>query len=832
MCPFNSFIAILHALHVMDHTYNRHRLSVSSCLRLVVGLVALGLLARAEIVLSGRVLDETNAGAGQARVTMRAADSSSSASAVSDPTGAFSISLPAPGRYLAHVEAEGYFPLDGYAIDVEPDTTEIHLVLSHQREVFESVRVSASPAPIDVDKTSAESKLTGQEILDIPYNSTHDLRLALTLMPGVTQDSAGGLHFDGGRENQTLYSLDGFNFSDPLTGNLDARLSVESMRVIDWVSGRYSPEFGKGSAGVLSIHTDMGDDEWRYSATNFIPGLNTHSGLNLGAWSPRFNLTGPIVKGRAWFSDHVDGTYNDTVVPGLPKGQNQTQSVQISNLLRAQVDLTPSNILFADWLVNYTFAPQTGLSVVTPAPATTDQRSRTWFYSAKDQIYFSKGMLLELGYAEDLTFLRTIPQGSEFYQITPFLNGGNYYLNSMQRARRGQFLANLFLPPFKLGGRHQFKIGTDVDRLDYRQNFHRTGIDIYNLEGNLAQQTVFAGSGQFSRPSLEASWYVMDTWTLRPNLVVEAGVRQDWDELVRDAPFSPRVSASWTPFSSKKTKISAGYAIVRDATQLALFTRPLDQYSLVTTYNPDGTIATGPERNVFEIGSGPLKLPAYQNVTVGLEQQLPGKILLSSSFLHKQGHEGLAYTSTDVPGVYDLTNSRRDLYNSVEIGVHQRFGELYEWMVSYTRSHATSSAALDITVDQPLQVSNDIGPVSWDAPNRYLSWAYLPTKWKNWAVAYSMEAHTGLPYSVVNDKGQIVGAVNSQRLPAFFSLNVFPEWKFRLFGVRWALRGGVNNLTDHRNPTIAQTIPGLPVRLYGSEGRHFMFRVRWLGRVQ
>jgi hypothetical protein len=804
---------------------------VSSCVQLVAGILALGLLARAEIVISGRVLDETNAGVSQARVTLRAADSSS-ISAVSDPTGTFSISLPAAGRYLAHVESDGYFPLDGYAIDIEPDTKEVHLVLSHQREVFESVRVSASPAAIDVDKTSSENKLTGQEILDIPYNSTHDLRRALPLMPGVIQDSSGALHFDGGRENQTLYSLDGFNFSDPLTGNLDARLSVESMRLIDWVSGRYSPEFGKGSAGVLSIHTDMGDDQWRYSATNFIPGLNTHSGLNLGAWSPRFNLSGPLIRGRAWFSDHVDATYDDTVISDLPKGHNQTQSIQASNLLRTQVDLNPSNILFADWLVNYTFAPQTGLSVVTPAPATTDQRSRTWFFSAKDQIYFSRGMLLEVGYAEDRTFLRMIPQGEGFYQITPFLNGGNNYLNSMQKARRGQLLANLFLPSFQFHGRHQFKAGIDLDRLDYRQDFHRSGIDIYNLTGALAQQTVFGGSGRFSRPSLEASWYLMDTWTLRPNLVVEAGVRQDWDELVRDAAFSPRISFSWAPFPSKNTKISAGYAIVRDATQLALFTRPLDQYSLVTIYNPDGTPASSPQRNVFQIGSGPLKLPLYQNWTVGLERQLPGKILLSSSYLHKQGRDGLTYNSTSVPGVYDLTNSRRDLYNSVEIRVHQRFGELYEWMISYTRSHATSSAALDITVDQPLQVSNDIGPVSWDAPNRYLSWAYLPTKWKNWAVAYSVEAHTGLPYSVVNDKGQIIGAVNSQRLPSFFALNVFPEWKFRLLGVRWALRGGVNNLTDHRNPTIAQTIPGLPVRLYGSDGRHLVFRMRWLGRVQ
>jgi hypothetical protein len=37
-------------------------------------------------------------------------------------------------------------------------------------------------------------------------------------------------------------------------------------------------------------------------------------------------------------------------------------------------------------------------------------------------------------------------------------------------------------------------------------------------------------------------------------------------------------------------------------------------------------------------------------------------------------------------------------------------------------------------------------------------------------------------------------------------------------------------LTNHENPTVAQTIPGVPVRFYGSERRHFVFRIRWLGK--
>lgn len=825
-------------------------------LRLSLGLAAVTLPTLAAISVNGRVVDETSAAIDQARVTLRFADASATGiySTLSDPTGAFTLSLPAPGRYLASVERDGYFPLKDHAIEImaeiagiSGETQEIHLTLSHEREVFQSVNVNASPAGIDVDKTSAERKLTGVEIVDIPYVPTRDLRMALTLLPGVIEDQAGGLHFDGGAENQTLYLLDGFDVGDPLTGKLNTHLSVESVRSADWVSGRYSPEFGKGSAGALDIHTDMGDNPWRYSATNFIPGFDTRTGLHLDTWEPQFNLSGPIVPGRAWFSDHLDADYAVPVVPGLPQGQNRTQTFQTSNIARGQVDLSPSNILFVDYLVNYTLVPENGLAALNPVSTTTDQRARIFFVSAKDQIYLTRGMLLEVGVALDSGYMRSSPQGSALYGITPFGNQGNYYINSAERSRREQFLANLFLPSFEWHGHHQWKTGTDLDRLNYWQNVDRTGIEVYNVSGMLARQTAFGGSGWLTQPGLERSWYVLDDWKVRPNLAVEMGARQDWDELLRRPAVSPRVAASWAPFGSKDTKISAGYAILRDATSLQLFARPHDQYGIDTFFNLDGSVASGPLLSVFEITDPHLKVPLYQNWTLGLERRLPGKIDVTGTYLRKRGSDGLAYTNllTEAPpppaliaaygtnqfgGVYDLTNSRRDVYDAVEIAARQRFGEGYEWMVSYTRSRAWSSAVVDMTVDQPLQVLNNSGPVSWDAPNRIVSWGYLPTKWRRWALAYAMEARSGLPYSVVNGTGQVVGGVNSQRFPFYFSMNVHPEVKFTLFGVRWAVRGGFNNITDHENPTVAQTIPGLPVRFYGSDKRHFVFRVRWLGK--
>src|SRR5262249_33592384 len=158
---------------------------------------------------------------------------------------------------------------------------------------------------------------------------------------------------------------------------------------------------------------------------------------------------------------------------------------------RVQANATPSQILFGDFVVNYLFAPQNGLDAVNPLSTTADRRARTWFTSVKEQIYLRRGMLLEIGDAENRTDLRVIPQGDAFYQVTPFRRVGNYFVDSAQQSHRGQFLTNLFLPSFEFLGHHQWKTGVDLDRLNYWQDVRRTGIDVFNVAGNLVRQTTF-----------------------------------------------------------------------------------------------------------------------------------------------------------------------------------------------------------------------------------------------------------------------------------------------------------------------------------------------------
>ena len=807
----------------------------------------------ADVRLTGRVVDENNAAVAGAQVSIRPAASDAAAAphiqAIADPTGAFAVRLENAGDYLVSVERQGFFRLKDHPIHLADGPNEITLTLNPAREVFEKVDVAYSPPAIDFDRTTSEERLTGNQVLEIPYPSTNTLRNAMRAAPGVVQDSQGGIHLNGGTEEQVLYTLDGFEINDPVSGRFDTRLSVEAVRSMD-ISGFNSAEFGKGPAGTLAINTSTGDDRFRYSATNFIPGLENRKGITIGGWTPRLNFSGPIRKGRAWFSDSIDTQYDNNIIEELPKGQDRSHSLRMSNLLRNQINLTPSNILFTGFMGSFWIANRQGLSALDPVPTTLDRRSRQWFFNVKDQVYFKRGALAEFGYAATRTFGRDIPQGHDILLITPFGDQGNAFFDGTYRGGRDQFLANLFLPTFTFLGTHQPKLGTDLQAISYWQNIRRTGYDFTSTTGAVLRSVVFGGSGRLRITDSQQSLYIQDSWKPRPSVLVEMGLRQDWDRILGNANLAPRLGFSWAPPGLEFTKVSGGFGVVYDQVNLQMFSRPLDQFAIATQFLPGGQVSRGPAVSLFAPAAGPLKTPQYRNWNLGVEQRFGSEFYARIQYTRRRGRDGFTYLnaldSGFVPGpdmtaaygynqfdaVYRLGNQRRDTFDSVELTVRKTFRKQYDWMASYTRSRALSTSVVDINLEQPYLITQNAGRMPWDSPNRFLSWGYLPTFWQNWAVAYLLEARDGFPFSVQDEMGQMIGGLNRLRFPFFFELNLHLERRFVFRKNKWAFRFGFNNITNHQNPNVVNGDVNSPnyLALYGGQSRALNFRIRWLGR--
>ena len=814
-----------------------------SAIRVLAWAVAIP--AVAEVRLSGRVTTDTNTAIPDAKITLSRPPYH--VVAFTDPTGAFSFDAPAAGAYSLEADHDGYFVHRDIGVELGAAPREIHIVLATVYQLKEVLDVKATPGVADADRTAPQVTLGGERLLDLPYRDTNSLRNMLRLIPGVTQDSRGGIHVHGGAEDQTLFTLEGFQINDPHFGVFDTRMNIESVQSVEMTAARPSAEFGKGSAGVIAVHTRTGSDELQFSTSTILPSFQSQKGaLQLADFTPRANFSGPWRKGKAWFSDSFDVQFNVNVIPELPDHKDRNKSLRGSNLLHNQINIAPSNIFFAGLLINAGSSPHSGLTALDPIESSSNRRNFQRFAYFKDQIYLSRGAVLEFGYALNHTEGNESPNSPSPYWITPLGRRGGHFSSLDREADRQQWIANAIPPVWRFLGAHSLKVGADIDWLSYSQQASRGPIIYTDNAGSPLRRIEFVGSGNFRRTNVEIAGYVQDSWRVRPGLLFELGMRLDWDRILQNWNGAPRFGFAWTPPGLANTKLFGGFSRIFDAGNLRLFTRPLDQQTITTLYDR-GLPVGDPTLSVYRLDDSRLKNPQHDNWNVGIEQRLPHNLQIRTSLVERRGLRGFTFTDQSVaqPSAYltgqnpndalnvlGLYGHRHDYYKAAQIFVRQPLHQQYEWVAGYTRSLAKSNAVMERTVDQILLVADNTGPLPWNTPNRLMTWGLLPSGFKDLLWGYMAEWRNGYPFSIHEQDGRVRRPIDGYTFPAFFELNMHAERRFVVRGYRLAIRGGMVNLTGHANPNTVNNIIGSRdfLNVYGGQRRSTIFRLLWLGK--
>jgi len=778
------------------------------------------------------------------------------------------------GTYELRVERIGFYTLVQSGVQAGT-TANVDVTLSHQQEAREVVDVVESPPAIDPGQISAKDELTGVEIINIPYPGPNDYRNALTFIPGITPDAFGQAHVAGAETYQTLLLLDGFNVTQPTNGQLVVQTNIDSFRSIAVTPSREPAEFGKGSGGVLGLNTRMGDDHLRFVATDFIPVPEAVKGISLGSWTPIYTMSGPIRKGRMWFIDALDGDFDNDIVKQLPTGSDRDHVWRVDNLAKLQSNLTSRNFVTVSFLSNYYHDPNDGLSVLQPQQSTSTDAETAYIGSVKDQYYFRGGALLETGFGVGQYNVALTPHGNSPYIQTTQGASGNYYLHQNTLARRVQGLGNLYLAPHQWHGRHEIKVGVDLDRLNYNAEFLRQPISFLQagqpaepcptdangvpvVPYTCARYSVFSGGSYSTIYNTEASAYIEDRWLVTNRLLLEPGLRLDWDEIVRTPLLSPRLAGTYIFDNEGNTKLSAGIGILYDNTTLGLIHQPfegqradyffacLPPASSTCTWQPTdqngkSTTVPTPIPTTFAMNQNTLSAPRYLNWSLGLEKKLPAATFIKLEFVQKRGVHGFAYNTLNgaASGNFLLENQRDDHYDAFTVSLRHRFRQHYEIFGAYTRSRSRTNQVFDFSLDIPLLSQQLPGPYPWDTPNRFVGWGVLPffklPIVHKVDLVYSAEARTGLPFLATTDQGEIAPGhpPGTDRLPAYYSINVQFEKRIHLFGRYWAVRAGLDNITNHANVGLANGIIDATHHFptfIDNNGRALDGRIRYLGR--
>ena len=755
--------------------------------------------------------------------------------AETDGAGRFTLRNLAAGEYKVEARKEGFFVLAGQSITLRSGPNDVALTLKHAEELHEQVQVTTTPNQIDTQDTAQRESITAQEIRDIPVPNSHVLQESLTALPQVVQDNAGGLHVAGARSGETQYLLDGFEIGDPVNNALGARFNVDAARTAEVQTGSIGAGYAHSGASVLNLETPDGDDRWRFGTTNPTPGINIQHGPRLGDWYPRFTFSGPIKRGRFWFSDAISLQHIFSLVKELPSGADISTQWAGDNLFRLQYNFSPRHILHGSFLYNRLQDQSLGLDALDPESTTVDLHQQRIFASVKDQIWLYD-TLIELGVAADSETLDFFPQGTAPYVLLVNGASGNFFERLHEHGTRVQGLFNVIAASRHWHGTHQVSVGANVAGVEFRQDTTRGVIQALRADGTLVRQSTFAGPASPLATNAQAGGYAQDSWSPSKRLVLQGGVRTDWDRFTGSAMLEPRLSGNVLPFGDDRAKLSLGWGIYDAPLNLAVIEQALDQQQIDTFYDSTGNVAVlGPVVSQFALPARGLRQPRFTTTSAGWQQKIGRKTLASIELLARNGYHGFAYvdqTPAQAGGIFLLEDTRKDRYRSVTISARHVLSETTEVYGAYTRSRAHSNEGLNPGLGSIFFAPQQSAPVAWDAPNRLLTWGWTPTHIWKIQFSYFFEYRTGYPFSVVNLQQQLVGAANSLRFPAYANVNLALERKFAFRGYLWAARIEVVNALDRQNPNVVVNNIDAPNfgTFEGGQSRAFTARVRFAGR--
>ena len=324
---------------------------------------------------------------------------------------------------------------------------------------------------------------------------------------------------------------------------------------------------------------------------------------------------------------------------------------------------------------------------------------------------------------------------------------------------------------------------------------------------SLARYVTFTGSPFQAQKNFEGAQYIQDAWSIRDGLLIEAGLRAEWNEIVRDLEVAPRVAVAWAPSGCADTKFSAGWGVYYDSISLDLISRAAGAGQSCDVLLAGGSAARA-RRDVVHGQRSRFACPVLADGELQRRTQAAGRIL--SAFRGHAAHRAIAASllcrrrlrrvrCPQDGAVYRLGQcAARPRYDAFEVSLRHTFAGRYEWFAGYTRSSSRSNAMVDYSLENPIFAPQGEGPFAWDTPNRFHMWGWAP-----------------LPNRVLPAVSSLPDPANHGGVPAGIS-----HWISVRRGERGGLSGGqpelapVPRLLQHQlTPRAAVPCDALPLGL-------------------
>ena len=320
----------------------------------------------------------------------------------------------------------------------------------------------------------------------------------------------------------------------------------------------------------------------------------------------------------------------------------------------------------------------------------------------------------------------------------------------------------------------------------------------------------------------EKSFFGQDHWIITPKIALDLGVRTESQQISGAFRVAPRAGLVFMPLAELKTVIRAGYGLFYDRVPLNVygFNRYPDR--VVTAFNPDGTISSGPNVYLNTLGQNRVRFPFVNQKPVDgnfsprseiwsiqAEQPFGRYVKVRATFL-KNDSDGLVKFTRIPPdpgtniGAYLLEGTGASHYRQFDVVGTIKIREDRQIFASYTRSNAIGDlnefGQFLGSVPTAVIRENQYGILPTNMPDRFLLWGVMrfPLQFQ---IAPVIEGRTGFPYSNLDAAQRYVGIPNGQTFPTFFSLDSRISKDFKV-NPKYSVRASIStfNWTNHNNP--------------------------------
>ncbi len=748
-----------------------------------------------------------------------------------------------PAKYHLSLAPQGFEPIER-DLDLLPGVSlalELTLVPALERT---QVEVKGEGSAVEQGSSPATA-VSGQLAKEMP-NRPATVADALPLIPGVVREPGGGLRISDSPENRSALIVNSADVTDPDTGQFGLTVPMDSVQTLNVYQTAFLAEYGRFTAGLVSVETKRGGDKWKWELNDPFPEFRIRSWhlRGLKTATPRLNFEGPILPGKLYLAEGFEYEIRKTAVYTLPFPRNQKLQEGLNSFTQLDWVATSKQLLTATFHLVPQRLGHVNMNYFNPEETSPDASTHNYTGTVAHRMTLGQS-LLESTFSVTSFDVGVWGRGGANLEIAPGGNSGNYFAQKQRNAIRQSGLSVFSFAPLNRLGIHHFKIGLYVASSEEDGQIDEHPVDILNAAGQLTRRISFPRVRQFEISDIELNFFAQDHWIISPRLSLDLGTRVESQEVSGAFRVAPRAGLAWNPIPGQGTTVRGGFGFFYDRVPLNVYVFNKYPDQSITYYDAAGNVSGGPYLYLNTLGQAKVRHPfIFQqpidgnfsprsiNWTMQIEQPVGHYLKLRTGFMQSLS-DGLVILNPVAPdpqtnlGAHLLSGTGGARYRQFEMSARFRLGETRQLMFSYIRSKGRGDlndfGSFLGTFPLPIVRPNQFGNSPADLPNRFLTWGLMQLPWK-FRISPVIEYRSGFPYVVTNADQDYVGVPNTRRFPQFLSVDSRISKDFQVHP-KYAVRLSVSafNLTNHFNPEAVHPNVADPAfgYFFGHRGRRF-----------